>query len=948
MEKKQLLKRIELAAKDNETQLDLSVEELRSIPLKLCQLTSLTTLNLSVNKLTSIPAELGQLGNLTTLNLSVNKLTSLPAEIGKLTNLKVLDLSGNQLTSIPAELGKLTKLRSLYLNDNQLTSIPAELGKLTKLEELKLAGNETLTSPPPEVVKQGTKAILAYLQKKLTQDENKFEKEEVKKRETKDSEPVLEAVSIAGFSISDQRAGIDSLGFKPYTTAIANFLSHKDTKPPLTMSVEGEWGSGKSSFMLQLMRKLEGTDVHTIEFSPWRHDKEEAVWAAFVLAFIDQLSEKLGWFRATMANLKLLWDRFNLQAGWPDVGKIVIKLFVYFLILSTFLVAFWAAKIPYIQSIDFPVKLLLSFASIGVLVIKGLNKAKELVGNPFEHDLKKYVEAPDYAGRIPFIERFHKDFKKIVKAYAGNKTVYVFIDDLDRCEVPKAAELMKAINLMIMEEPNLIFIIGMDRQKVAAGLAVKDEDLIRYLRPDIAKQKNDEVVGSFWLAGLRYGYDFIEKFIQLPFTLPRPTEADIDNMMASIAAKGRAVTQEERAADTTREDQDSGDQAKLNGDSTEIQESKPEEPDAARKLKEKQKIEQKQKRQMELRLADDSEQINQIVHMAVPFVGFNPRRIKQFINMFRLRAYIAYETQLLILPEDVGQTEGVTLEQLGKIVTISLRWPLLLEALSRDESLLRILSDFAEQKGRDIVTLKNEVARRWAMDNQLLELIRFGCVAGEAEPYEWAKYTLSRAKIDKLLQVSPKVRNIKLAPLEINVSSAVAAAEAVGPEVVISEQHTVGVETEDSKQLEDSKDIRQTRKKKKKATKKTSKRAGKKEVSQKMPKKKMANEEKAAKEKKAADNELSPEEKRKAELDGILAETEVEEKSDGEIADLIDKTPDQALREDWKEKHALLAPYITETGKMRGGIRPSQQKKAKKILKFYGFKDEDEVDPKQH
>ena len=76
---------------------------------------------------------------------------------------------------------------------------------------------------------------------------------------------------------------------------------------------------------------------------------------------------------------------------------------------------------------------------------------------------------------------------------------------------------------------------------------------------------------------------------------------------------------------------------------------------------------------MELRLADDSEQINQIVHMAVPFVGFNPRRIKQFINMFRLRAYIAYETQLLILPEDVGQTEGVTLEQLGKIVTISLR-----------------------------------------------------------------------------------------------------------------------------------------------------------------------------------------------------------------------------------------------------------------------------------
>jgi hypothetical protein len=36
-----------------------------------------------------------------------------------------------------------------------------------------------------------------------------------------------------------------------------------------------------------------------------------------------------------------------------------------------------------------------------------------------------------------------------VKTYAEGSRVYVFVDDLDRCEVPKAAELMQALNLLI-------------------------------------------------------------------------------------------------------------------------------------------------------------------------------------------------------------------------------------------------------------------------------------------------------------------------------------------------------------------------------------------------------------------------------------------------------------------------------------------------------------------
>ena len=63
-------------------------------------------------------------------------------------------------------------------------------------------------------------------------------------------------VQIRAASVSDQAANKDSLGFDPYVIAIADFLTESETKPPLTLSVEGAWGRGKSSFMKQLEQEI--------------------------------------------------------------------------------------------------------------------------------------------------------------------------------------------------------------------------------------------------------------------------------------------------------------------------------------------------------------------------------------------------------------------------------------------------------------------------------------------------------------------------------------------------------------------------------------------------------------------------------------------------------------------------------------------------------------------
>ncbi len=158
-----ILNLIERAAKEGRTNLDLSGNQLTSVPPELAKLTNLTSLVLSGNQLTNLPPELAKLTNLTSLVLWNNQFVELPPELAKLTNLTNLDLSGNQLTSVPPEIAKLTNLTSLVLSYNQLTSVPPELAKLTNLTYLDLSRNQ-LPIPPETLAKPNdVKAILAAL-----------------------------------------------------------------------------------------------------------------------------------------------------------------------------------------------------------------------------------------------------------------------------------------------------------------------------------------------------------------------------------------------------------------------------------------------------------------------------------------------------------------------------------------------------------------------------------------------------------------------------------------------------------------------------------------------------------------------------------------------------------------------------------------------------------------
>ena len=147
MSREEAVRRIDQAAEEKLTKLDLSELGLKELPLEIVKCTHLTHLNLYNNQITSIPEVLGQLSNLELLYIHWNHITYIPEALGQLSKLRYLNLVGNRIIYIPEALGQLSSLVFLFLSVNQITSIPKAIGQLSSLEMLSLHTNKITSIP---------------------------------------------------------------------------------------------------------------------------------------------------------------------------------------------------------------------------------------------------------------------------------------------------------------------------------------------------------------------------------------------------------------------------------------------------------------------------------------------------------------------------------------------------------------------------------------------------------------------------------------------------------------------------------------------------------------------------------------------------------------------------------------------------------------------------------
>lgn len=122
-------------------------EGLREFPPEIYTLAdSLEILDLSGNQLGTLPDDLPRLHRLRVLFCSNNQFTELPAVLGRCEQLEMVGFKANQIRTVPAQ-SLPPRLRWLILTDNQIGSLPDELGRRPRLQKLALAGNRLRTLP---------------------------------------------------------------------------------------------------------------------------------------------------------------------------------------------------------------------------------------------------------------------------------------------------------------------------------------------------------------------------------------------------------------------------------------------------------------------------------------------------------------------------------------------------------------------------------------------------------------------------------------------------------------------------------------------------------------------------------------------------------------------------------------------------------------------------------
>ena len=252
---------------------------------------------------------------------------------------------------------------------------------------------------------------------------------------------------------------------------------------------------------------------------------------------------------------------------------------------------------------------------------------------------------------------------------------------------------------------------------------------------------------------LAFGYGFLEKFIQIPYPVPQATRSALSQFVQDFPRGQPAPGFFKRAMPHLphwlRSLVTAAPSGALPGpvDAGNAQEQKKE------KTSEKNK-EQECRRQAYLSIdREDSENVLRIVDMVCPALDSNPRRLKQFRNLFRLRAYTGVATGLL---DDRDGQPSMTFEQLGKFVALTLRWPDFLADLSDRHGLLDRLDQIATSK-TDAPQHKpaDGIEEFWCNNRTVMDLLGF--VPKGTSDSDVQRYRMGSVDVERLLTAQPLV-----------------------------------------------------------------------------------------------------------------------------------------------------------------------------------------------
>ena len=101
----------------------------------------------------------------------------------------------------------------------------------------------------------------------------------------------MEGVNMSGYiDRPANKLSEDEFGIEQYIKGLSDFILECDT--PMTVAIQGDWGSGKTS-MMNMIRETLGDKVLTTWFNTWQYSQFN-MGDALAISFLSRLISDLG------------------------------------------------------------------------------------------------------------------------------------------------------------------------------------------------------------------------------------------------------------------------------------------------------------------------------------------------------------------------------------------------------------------------------------------------------------------------------------------------------------------------------------------------------------------------------------------------------------------------------------------------------------------------------
>jgi hypothetical protein len=248
----------------------------------------------------------------------------------------------------------------------------------------------------------------------------------------------------------------DTLKTNDFARQLAAFIHTSDT--PITIGLQGDWGTGKTSMMNLIKWELGKRDakrIHLVEVNTWHYSmfrQDEYLGIVIINSLVKELARKFATEQGKGS--KFSEDLRNAAGKFGGLVRAVVQ----------------NASVPGLGGVKFSE------------VMEGVKSDDDL----------------DIENLAHVLQEFKKEFTILIKEnLKDDERLVFFVDDLDRIRPGKAVEILETLK-NFMEVDQCVFVLAIDYEIVQLGIAEKFGSNV---------QKTS-------------GKSFFDKIIQVPFMMP--------------------------------------------------------------------------------------------------------------------------------------------------------------------------------------------------------------------------------------------------------------------------------------------------------------------------------------------------------------------------------------------------------------------------------------------